>query len=109
MTGLALTSNGAELGADLLAAGHALADVGEVMRDEGRATLAAAAIPRDTGALEDSAAVAVTADGFALTAGVVYAGIVHARNPFFARALAARESAITAALVDHADTVLRRL
>lgn len=109
MTGLALTSTAADLGGDLGDAGRALADVDEVMREEGRATLAAAAIPRDTGALEDSAAVAVVADGFALVAGVVYAGVVHARNPFFARALAGREAAITAALVDHTDTVLRRL
>lgn len=109
MARLSLTSDAATLGAALVDAGHAVADVEEVMRAEGRETLAAAAIPRESGALEDSAAVAVVADGFALTAGVVYAGVVHARNPFFARALRERETRITAALSDHTDTILRRL
>lgn len=109
MTGLTLTSNADALGADIVEAGHELADTSDVMRVQGQAALAAADIPVRTGHLLDTADVAVTSEGFALTAAATYAGFVHARDPFFTRALAARENDIAAALDEHAEDIINRI
>lgn len=107
MTSASATVDGAErLSATLSAAGDALADLAAVNREQGTATLNAAAIPVRTGQLQRSAYVDSDAQGFALSASAPYAGIVHAANPFFTRALAARADHIIDALVDHAGDVL---
>lgn len=91
--------------ATLDAAAEAL-DPTEVNRREGAATLTAARIPRDTGYLESTATVTATGEGFGLTAGAPYAGAVHARDPFFLRAIQVRRDQIVQAHAQHVDRVL---
>lgn len=107
MSGLTLTPTGVTTLATTLAqAGEEIADLDQVHRVEGQRTLSAAVIPVRTGHLADTAAVVAGDDGFTLTAAATYAGFVHTRDPFFTRAVRAREAALTAAVADHVDDAL---
>lgn len=107
MSTLELAAPGAaELGASLTAAGHQLGDLTDPHREAGRIALDAAVIPRRTGHLAETATVAATADGWALTATAAYAGYVHARDPFFTRAIGQQVDAITGVYVEHVTDAL---
>lgn len=108
MSGLTASVQGADrLAATLTDAGQAITDdLADAHRDAGRLSLDAAVIPRDTGHLADTSVVAVTADGFALTSAADYAGAVHARDPFFTRAIEAKADAIGGLYLDHITDAL---
>lgn len=107
MTGATLDAPGVDrFAASVDAAGRDLVDLTDVNRAEGRAALAAARIPVLTGELRDSAYVEADASGFALSATAAHAGIVHARDPFFTRAVGDRTDEILDALGTHAEGVL---
>jgi hypothetical protein len=72
---------------DLDAAGGRLEDLAALNQRQGTAALQRSPIPVDTGQLRDSAYVVADVTGYALTASAPYAAIVHARDPFFTRAL----------------------
>lgn len=95
-----------QLGDTLHAAAEQLGSLTEVNRAEGGAALHAARIPRESGYLESTASVTATDDGFSLTAGAPYAGVVHAREPFFLRALEDRRDAIVHAHAEHVADAL---
>jgi hypothetical protein len=77
----------ARFAGDLETAGQALEDLTALNQRQGSAALAGAVIPRRTGHLAETAYVAADETGFALSATAPYAGYVHARDPFFTRAL----------------------
>jgi len=98
MAELGVTLDGGQRLAETLSTAAAqLSDLTPVHRREGEETLRAADIPRRTGRLADSSHVDAGPGGFALVAGTAYAGYVHARNPFFTKALDARKEAVLAA------------
>jgi hypothetical protein len=72
---------------DVDQAGGRLEDLAAVNQRQGTETLQRSPIPVDTGRLKESAYVTADRTGFALSATAPYAAIVHARNPFFTRAI----------------------
>lgn len=107
MSSLTLAAQGVDQVAGTLTdAGHEIASLADVHRGEGQRALAAADIPYRTGRLADGASVVATDDGYSLTAAATYAGFVHARDPFFTRAINAREAALLDAVTDHVETAL---
>jgi hypothetical protein len=107
MSGMTVSAGGAvQLDRTLTEAGRTIADLEQVNRREGEATLAAAVIPRDTGHLESTATVLADDRGFTLTATAVYANRVHADNPFLIEALDRRETAITQGITAHVEGAL---
>lgn len=88
MSGFEVTAPGVDrFAVSVSDAGRALEDLAAVNQQAGAQALAAARIPVDTGRLRDSAYVDADPSGFALSATAPYAGFVHARDPFFTRAL----------------------
>jgi hypothetical protein len=73
--------------ADVDTAGGRLEDLATLNQRQGTDALNRAPIPVDTGRLKESAYVVADRTGYALTASAPYAAIVHARDPFFTRAL----------------------
>jgi hypothetical protein len=73
--------------ADVDTAGGRLEDLAALNQRQGTETLNRSPIPVDTGRLKESAYVTADVTGFALTASAPYAAIVHARDPFFTRAI----------------------
>lgn len=107
MSDLDLTAPGVDvLARSLVDAGALAADLVDPNRRAGTLALEAADIPRRTGRLADGATVAATADGFTLSSTAAYGGYVHARDPFFSRALEQQLDAITGVYVDHVTDAL---
>lgn len=92
--------------ATVKSAGDQVADLAGLHTQLGADTLRAAEIPVRTGELLRSSYVDADAAGFALSAAAPYAGIVHARNPFFTRAMQARADTIADAVEAHTATAV---
>ena len=103
------TVGGTEALPRLRAAGVALADLTVPDEQAAADVLGVVKAPRRTGTLAATVAAEATGVGFALTAGgpaAPYGPIVHARDPFLTRALAAREQAVVDRYTDHAASII---
>lgn len=87
-----------------------LADLAQLNQEVGDLVIAGATVPRVSGRLARTVRAVPDgpggAGGFRLVAGgpeAPYAAIVHARNPFLARALDQREQAAIDRYIDHAE------
>lgn len=103
-----MSSNAEQIAASIEAAGDRLDDLtpaAEAAADEVLPVVVADA-PRLTGRLAASLRSVVVASGFSIESDERYAPIVHARRPWIADAIAAREQQITARVEQYVDAVL---
>lgn len=85
-------------------AAQELDDLDQVNADAARLVVQAVEAPRLTGTLADTVEAVVERTGWRVVAGgarAPYVAIVHARNPFLARAMNARENDVVDAYRDH--------